>query len=469
MDWWWTQAAAAGAMQSDMNWLWTQAAAAGAIQADMDWTWTQAAAAAAIQANMDWMDHITAELLRVASDGLSVVEECQRAMAVAIWLDECLRAKLMYISDTFRYVKDQAANSLKQVMDDLELHAANSLKQIDELLQEQTAPAVVKELKLLQLHAQDVAVLACSRFIDMTIWQRQGIPDEMFKRLAASFTIEALQDDYLWSRLGNSKHHVVTQVLRRRQETSAPPELPPPSVDSSATRPRHRRRSITPPPRDLGTAGVAPPELPPPSVDSSEASEQDEVRDIDIAAELVRVASEGLYNNVIWQEKLATEHLASVKETFLVLRTTPAYVHSHSRDDDLEQRAARALVAIDELLRKEFRGAVPPLGMPALKGLKLLQLQSQDLTVLVCSRFIDQTLLQTKGMPPELQVRLQAAFITAWPGRDDTIMTRMGNSKYHIFTEGVHFAPRRARVRRRNRRLARELKGSEPITFDFTS
>ena len=461
MDLWWTQAAAADAIPSDMAWWWMQAAAAGAIQADIEWTWTQAAAASAIQAEVEWMEHINAELLRVASDGLYVVDECQRVMAVAIWLDECLRAKLMYISDTFRYVKDQAANSLKQVMDDLELHAANSLKQVDELLREQTTPAVVKELKLLQLHAQDVAVLACSRFIDTTILQKQGIPDEMFKRLAAAFTKEALQDDYLWSRLGNSKHHVVTQILnaKLRHRDPAASSSAAVSSDLAAGGPTAAASSSADleqlPVRDLAASSweaSAPPGLPPPSVDSSGAC------GIDIVAELVRVAGEGLYDNVIWQENLAAEHLAFVKETFMVLRTTPAYVHSHSREDDLEQRAARALMQIDELIRKEFKGEVLPLSMPALEELKWLQRQSQDLTVLICSRFIDKKLLQTKGMPPELQVRLQAAFIHDWPGRDDTIKSRMGHSKYHVFTDGVRFAPRMPRKRRSHKRLAMELK-----------
>jgi hypothetical protein len=69
----------------------------------------------------------------------------------------------------------------------------------------------VDELKLLQRHAQDIAVMACSRFINQATLQSRRIPTELLSRLQAVFTYTELQNDDLWARLGNSKYHVFTE------------------------------------------------------------------------------------------------------------------------------------------------------------------------------------------------------------------------------------------------------------------
>jgi hypothetical protein len=104
---------------------------------------------------------------------------------------------------------------------DLELDAARALCQIDELLRQQTMqeasplpPTAVAKLYILQRVAQDVAVLANSRFIDPQILQRQGIPPELLLHLEASFGTTVLNNDALWSRIGNSKYHIFTRGVR---------------------------------------------------------------------------------------------------------------------------------------------------------------------------------------------------------------------------------------------------------------
>ena len=151
---------------------------------------------------------ISTELLRMTSKGLFVVEN-------AISQAECLWKQLAYISYTFQKFINMPDSY------DLELDAARALCQIDELLRQQTMqessplpPTAVAKLYILQRVAQDVAVLANSRFIDPQILQRQGIPPELLLHLEASFGTTVLNNDALWSRIGNSKYHIFTRGVR---------------------------------------------------------------------------------------------------------------------------------------------------------------------------------------------------------------------------------------------------------------
>ena len=99
--------------------------------------------------------------------------------------------------------------------DDLELRAAWTLGDVDELLRQQAAQeaaplpvAAMEHLRVLQRHCQDVVVLACSRWIDQVFLQCRGIIGPLLSRLEAAFGSAALQNDSLWSRLGNSKHQI---------------------------------------------------------------------------------------------------------------------------------------------------------------------------------------------------------------------------------------------------------------------
>ena len=144
----------------------------------------------------------------------------------------------------------------------------------------------------------------------------------------------------------------------------------------------------------------------------NENAGQDGFLDIDIAAELLRLASWGLSSvqKATCLAECLQLQLASVSHTLTYLMNMPAHYHQHPGWDDLELRAARALIEVDTLLQNQTVRTAPPLPPAAVDELKLLQRHAQDIAVMACSRFINQATLQSKGIPTELLSRLQAAF-----------------------------------------------------------
>ena len=185
---------------------------------------------------------IAAELQRVAFEGLAVIGQ-------AIWQAECLRRPLLNIVILFMRVQDHQ----HAPWDYLEPQAATALGEVDELLRQQTAlgatplpSAAVKQLKVLQRHAQDVAVLANCRWIDQKTLAAKGMPIELLSRLEASFGVTALHDDALYSRLGNSKYHTFANNKRYgerkhrhgrggRRAPPAPPAPPGSAAEASSS------------------------------------------------------------------------------------------------------------------------------------------------------------------------------------------------------------------------------------------
>ena len=414
---------------------------------------------------------IAADLLLKADEGLSVV-------ANAIRLAECLQVPLADISDTFTDIKNTPADYHQHYQgDDLELRAANALKQVDELLRQQTgleAPPLplgaLAELKALQRHAQDVAVLLCSRFIDQSTLHTRHIPPELLSRLNTSFSATSLTDHTLRSRLGNSKTKMFQPGVsykrtpgerrkakrdnqRNRAEAAdlddhaSPTEARNPAASSSAA-----SSSAASPdfaaggPTAAASSGdsweipstrlLAPPGLVLPSAPQA--------AQIDIALELVHYANKGLalIGEINHDDSFCAD-LAFVKETFTVLRTTPAYCHSVPRGDDLENRTAIALLHINEVLQRRGRGPSLP-ESPLQKQLRLLQRYAHDLVVLACCRFIPQTILQNKGIPSDLRERLRIAFGSIpsdlrarWKGalemqEGSSLFSRLTQSKNHV-------------------------------------
>jgi len=152
---------------------------------------------------------IAAELQHMAVEGLAVIGQ-------AIWQAERLRMPLMNIVLFFLSVQAHQHSP----WDYLEPQAATALGEVDELLRQQNAleatplPGSAKEqLRVLQRLAQDVAVLAHSRWIDQQTLAVKGVPLEFLSRLEASFGV-ALNDDALYSRLGNSKTHIFGNYKR---------------------------------------------------------------------------------------------------------------------------------------------------------------------------------------------------------------------------------------------------------------
>jgi hypothetical protein len=412
-----------------------------------------------------------------------------------------LRVQLAGISNTFANIKTTPADYHQHPRgDDLEPRAANALKEVDELLRQQTAleapplpPAAIAELKLLQRHVQDVAVLLCGRFIDQRILHTRHIPPELLRRLNTSFTATSLTDPSLRSRLGNSKtemfqpgvSHKRTPGERRKakrdnqriraeaadlDDHASPTEARNPAASSSAASPSAAAMVLV-------AAAASSLEIPsstrlsaPPGPAMILVAHrfvvpmQEELHEIDIAAQIVRVASAGLaVIDVIREARCQSNSfsadeadLTSVKETFLVLRCTPAYCHSHSvppRCDDLERRVAAALLQVEELLRRH----APDLGgvrhcrssaktKQHVHNLRLLQTHVHDLAVLACCRFMPQIILQTKGIPSDLRTRLDTAFKEAIPlileygivgPPDDSVLSRLGHRHRSIFIENL--------------------------------
>ena len=435
---------------------------------------------------------IAAELLHIADEGLAVV-------ANAVHLADCLllRVQLGDISDTFADIKTTPADYHQHPRGDyLELRAANALKQVDELLRQQTAleapplpPAAIAELKVLQRHAQDVAVLLCGRFIDQRILRTRRIPAEMLHRLNTSFTATSLADVTLRSRLGNSKTKVFqpgvsygpgkrTRGDRRKakkdnqrnraeaadlDDHASPTEARNPAASSSAASPSAAAMVLVAAAASSSSTRLLAPPGPAMILVAPRfvAPTQEELHEIDIAAEIVRVASEGLaVIDVLRQARRQSNSfsadaadLASVKETLLVLRCTPAYCHSHSvppRCDDLERRVAAALLQVEELLRRHAPVQKKQLRLGLLQqqhvhDLRLLQTHVHDLAVLACCRFMPQTILQTKGIASDLRTRLDTAFKEAIPlileygivghPPDDSVLSRLGHRHRSIFIE----------------------------------
>jgi hypothetical protein len=125
----------------------------------------------------------------------------------------------------------------------------------------------------------------------------------------------------------------------------------------------------------------------------------------------------------------------------------------HWPGDGLELRAAHALHEVDELLRQQTAQEAPALPPAAVEQLKLLQRHAQDVVVLVHCRYINQNILQCKSIPTELLLCLEATYGTGL-NHDASLWSRLGNSKYHIFTHGLRFGDRKHRRRGSGQRQA---------------
>ena len=171
--------------------------------------------------------------------------------------------------------------------------------------------------------------------------------------------------------------------------------------------------------------------------------------DEDIAAELLSKATKGLsvVRSTIRTAEWLREQLVSVIETLSLFTSTSADQHRHWRDDDLELRSANALRHVDQLLLRQM-------SVVAQEELKMLQMILQDVALLACSRGVDETILRTKGIQPQLLDRLEASFQGALT---NDLWSRLGNSKYHCFTEGVSFGERKHRRGRGTRKYFSSL------------
>ena len=144
-----------------------------------------------------------------------------------------------------------------------------------------------------------------------------------------------------------------------------------------------------------------------------EDEEQGDFREIDITGELSRASTEGLTLLEKWGQRFAPNwlrlQLVAFKHCLEDVQET-TQVFQYSGGDHIEVRAARSLLMIDELLRKQAAQEIPPLPKADVDDLKLLQRRVQDVTILACSRLLNQMIMKSKGIPQELLRRLEAAF-----------------------------------------------------------
>ena len=151
---------------------------------------------------------IAAELKRIAADALAVIKEVIQSAGV---LQVILAPFEQMLIDLEQTPADVLARPT--VDDDFEVRLAQALFQVDELLPGLQPPLpvlAVRGLRAMQVHAQDLAILACSRLIKQAILRNKGFPSELLICLHAAFTVTALADEFLKSRLGNAKYHVWT-------------------------------------------------------------------------------------------------------------------------------------------------------------------------------------------------------------------------------------------------------------------
>jgi hypothetical protein len=183
----------------------------------------------------------------------------------------------------------------------------------------------------------------------------------------------------------------------------------------------------------------------------SDEWEESKQPEIDIFAELVDLASDGLSLLGMQTDDLQMR-LMHLRECLqLVIKSTAAFHHRPGDDHhSLEKRAAASLLCIDKLLKQLTATEAPPLLPKAIMDLRRLQRHMQDAAVLLCSRFIDQRPLQNRGMSHELISRLEAAFTTEGL-QDDLLWSRLGDSKSHLFRRGFIGRKDRRKHRRRGR------------------
>jgi len=190
--------------------------------------------------------------------------------------------------------------------------------------------------------------------------------------------------------------------------------------------------------------------------EDADYARQEGFREIHIAGEMLKVSLDGLaaVHKTTQAAACLQAQLATVKHTVeYVSNTTRLQVFKHPGGDDLELRSARALRKVDDLLRQQAAKEAPPLPRAAVENLRLLQRCIQDVALLACSRGIDQKALQSKGIPPELFGRLEAAFGQA-ALQDDLLWSRLCNSKWHVFTHFL-FGKRKHRHGRLGRKSRR--------------
>ena len=386
---------------------------------------------------------VYAQLVQTGNDGL---DACRRAFCMA----ELCPNELTWISKMFAVFATRAsARCNRASVTVLDRHAAALLTHIIDLLHwsswiEWEAQAwslpVLAELNLLQRHAQDVVVLACSRGIDLVILQgSKGVPQELANRLEAAFPPAVFQDIGLWSKLGNAKFQRFNKDRGRRDvpDTAAAPNAVRDGdhhwIDVSA-------QFFMDAARDVPDTAAAPNVV------------RDGCHHIDVSTQFMDAAREGLgtCRHAKWLAKVRPEELMFISQIFArvvrVVRDARPFGPLLFRDaeDEPELQVASCMRHIDELLTQQEAQLLPWM---AVGELMALQQHTQDVVLLACIRGLGLCQMLTwrwHPVPPELLDRLVAAF-TATDLQDGSLWSRLGMA-YQRFIKKNKFGSRHAGI-----------------------
>lgn len=178
----------------------------------------------------EFVTHMAVSEAAVVAEAMSEAVQsaagaCERAMQLAEG-DALLTQRLAIVKATFDYFKTVGEYHQQWLGDNLEARAAVALRQVDDLIHRQARgggaapPSAMEELRMLQRWSQDVAVLACSRYIPLALLHKKGICAELLGRFNAAFGARALADDLLWSRLGNAKYQMFSYGVRFNENSN---------------------------------------------------------------------------------------------------------------------------------------------------------------------------------------------------------------------------------------------------------
>jgi len=188
--------------------------------------------------------------------------------------------------------------------------------------------------------------------------------------------------------------------------------------------------------------------------DGADVQIEAEGRFIDIIGKLSHLSIEGLA--LVEKAALAADclrlQLATVKLTLEFVSDTVEFVYRPGHDD-LEFCVARSLSCVDEILREQAAQETPPLPKLALESLCVLLRHMQDISVLACSRGIPlEILMATRGIPRDLERRFERAFGHAAIHPHGLLWSRLGNSKHHLFHQGLEHQRGREQKHQHGRR-----------------
>lgn len=138
-----------------------------------------------------------------------------RLLRVIQQVNEVFQMFMMHNDDVFFYP------FLRLQDDDLERQAAKIVLEIDNLFQllmmnnvDGNYNSSIVQVRQVRVHAQDMVLLLCSRFIDKIAESHsRRISSDLKQRLDTAFGKDTLSDIDLWARLGDARHNIFMERI----------------------------------------------------------------------------------------------------------------------------------------------------------------------------------------------------------------------------------------------------------------